>query len=244
MGNCPDWQRQNMKKTGASGPTTTPSRKDLGSLFHSAPAPQNKSMTKPMYLADGDTEETYKARGAEASSGDNVGFFERMRMGNIDQPGSEAYNRFGAGRGKEVESEVTRLASRAAAAQSARDDADFADMDREVSSGRSVSGTESEPTYGRDSVREVQTRSANTPSRPVVRRSATSSVSGTASTSAESMRAYKPRVSQDTNYGNEGRRTRVADVPQTARGSSSGQSRVLTNVKPADVDPKTLLPKR
>jgi hypothetical protein len=41
-----------------------------------------------------------KDRGLEASKDDKVGFFERMRMGNIDEEGSEAYNRFGAGRGK------------------------------------------------------------------------------------------------------------------------------------------------
>ena len=41
-----------------------------------------------------------KDRGLEASKDDKVGFFERMRMGNIDEEGSEAYNRFGAGRAK------------------------------------------------------------------------------------------------------------------------------------------------
>jgi hypothetical protein len=41
-----------------------------------------------------------KDRGLEASKEDKVGFFERMRMGNIDEEGSEAYNRFGAGRAK------------------------------------------------------------------------------------------------------------------------------------------------
>lgn len=41
-----------------------------------------------------------KERGLEASKDDKVGFFERLRMGNIDQEGSEAYNRFGAGRAK------------------------------------------------------------------------------------------------------------------------------------------------
>jgi hypothetical protein len=41
-----------------------------------------------------------KDRGLEASKEDKVGFFERLRMGNIDEEGSEAYNRFGAGRGK------------------------------------------------------------------------------------------------------------------------------------------------
>jgi hypothetical protein len=41
-----------------------------------------------------------KDRGLEASKDDKVGFFERLRMGNIDEEGSEAYRRFGAGRGK------------------------------------------------------------------------------------------------------------------------------------------------
>jgi len=41
-----------------------------------------------------------KEAGLKASKGENVGFFERMRMGNIDKPGTEAYNRFGAGRGR------------------------------------------------------------------------------------------------------------------------------------------------
>lgn len=99
MGYCPDWLRQNMKKTGSSGPTTSSSRKDMGSLFHNSPAPQ--SNVKPVRLADGDTEETYKARGLEASSGEKVGFFERLRMGNIDDPNSEAYKRLGAGRGRQ-----------------------------------------------------------------------------------------------------------------------------------------------
>ena len=42
-----------------------------------------------------------KKRGLEMSNKEApVGFFERLRAGNIDQPGSEAYNRFGAGRGR------------------------------------------------------------------------------------------------------------------------------------------------
>ena len=42
-----------------------------------------------------------KKRGLEMSNKEApVGFFERIRMGNIDEPGSEAYNRFGAGRGR------------------------------------------------------------------------------------------------------------------------------------------------
>jgi len=43
-----------------------------------------------------------KKRGLEISNKEApVGFFERLRAGNIDQPGSEAYNRFGAGRGRD-----------------------------------------------------------------------------------------------------------------------------------------------
>jgi hypothetical protein len=41
-----------------------------------------------------------KDRGLEASKDEKVGFFERLRMGNIDDEGSEAYRRFGAGRGR------------------------------------------------------------------------------------------------------------------------------------------------
>ena len=41
-----------------------------------------------------------KRRGLAASKGESVGFFERLRMGNIDDPSSEAFKRFGAGRGQ------------------------------------------------------------------------------------------------------------------------------------------------
>jgi len=180
MGYVPDWQRQNMKKTGSSGPTTSPSRKDLGSLFHSSPAPQSKSVTKPMRLADGDTEETYKQRGLEASSGDNVGFFERLRMGNIDQPGSEAYNRFGAGRGKEVDAETTRLANRSAAAAEARD-RDLESMD--TNTGASAPAPRSEYTV-KTTAADFQRTDKDTTPVSVSRRSvapvrkASSSVSG------------------------------------------------------------------
>lgn len=56
-----------------------------------------KKKTK-RYQAGGETED--KRRGLAASKGEKVGFFERLRMGNIDDPKSEAYKRFGAGRGQ------------------------------------------------------------------------------------------------------------------------------------------------
>jgi hypothetical protein len=49
---------------------------------------------------DKEQEAADKAAGLEESNKEKpVSFFERLRMGNIDQPGSEAYKRFGAGRG-------------------------------------------------------------------------------------------------------------------------------------------------
>ena len=41
-----------------------------------------------------------KEAGLKASKDDDVGFLQRLRMGNIDDPSSEAYKRFGAGRGR------------------------------------------------------------------------------------------------------------------------------------------------
>ena len=55
------------------------------------------------YEEGGKTEADYKREGLAASKGDKVGFFERLRMGNIDSPGSEAYYKYGAGRGKMIE---------------------------------------------------------------------------------------------------------------------------------------------
>jgi hypothetical protein len=50
-----------------------------------------------------------KKRGLDISNKEApVGFFERIRAGNIDQPGSEAYNRFGAGRGRAAAAEEDR----------------------------------------------------------------------------------------------------------------------------------------
>ena len=49
----------------------------------------------------GGDQTAFKKSGLEASNKETpVGFFERLRMGNIDEVGSEAYNKFGAGRGR------------------------------------------------------------------------------------------------------------------------------------------------
>jgi hypothetical protein len=67
------------------------------------------------YAEGGEVDESAaKQRGLDISNKEApVGFFERIRMGNIDQPGTEAYNRFGAGRGYEKTMEDEREAARA-----------------------------------------------------------------------------------------------------------------------------------
>ena len=51
--------------------------------------------------AEDDQEAADKAAGLAASNKEkSTGFFERLRMGNIDDPSSEAYKRLGAGRGR------------------------------------------------------------------------------------------------------------------------------------------------
>jgi hypothetical protein len=84
-----------------------------------------KPMKFKRYDEGGSVEESKaKQRGLDISNKEEpVGFFERLRMGNIDQPGSEAYNRFGAGRAyaktMEDEGEAMRSAQRAASAAAA-----------------------------------------------------------------------------------------------------------------------------
>jgi hypothetical protein len=58
--------------------------------------------------------ETDKEEGLKASKDEKVGFFERMRMGNIDEEGSEAYNRFGAGRGRAERAKLVPVEDRVA----------------------------------------------------------------------------------------------------------------------------------
>ncbi len=59
----------------------------------------------------GSTEEEDKAEGLRLSAKDKVGFLERLRMGNIDDPESEAYKRFGAGRARAARPSVAPVAA-------------------------------------------------------------------------------------------------------------------------------------
>jgi hypothetical protein len=107
------WQSQNMKKSGSVAGPSSMNSKITGNSFHCG----NAKVSKPTVrnYADGgmvESEAADKAAGLKASSGESVGFFERLRMGNIDDPKSEAYNRFGAGRAKadrDMESEAAAM---------------------------------------------------------------------------------------------------------------------------------------
>jgi hypothetical protein len=89
------------------------------------------------YQEGGEAED--KKRGLKASEGEKVGFLERIRMGNIDDPTSEAYKRLGAGRGRSTpapdmtpysETEDARNLMRAAARERAEMDTDESGIGR------------------------------------------------------------------------------------------------------------------
>lgn len=84
MGHAPDWLRKPMTKK--VEPMKASSFKDLGSLFHGKNAMADTGNKPRQYLADGGP-----------VSGADVGLWERIKAGNIDEPGSEAYNRWGQG---------------------------------------------------------------------------------------------------------------------------------------------------
>lgn len=148
-----EWWRQNMKKGGASSVTA---EKHSGGLHSKIAAPSMKMgssfHSKPMAkFADGGMvdEEKLKQEGLASSKDEKVGFFERIKAGNIDDPNSEAYKRFGAGRAKmdrELDA-ATKEADdlRAKSATKAKDDADFDEVDKSFKTTRAVSGESAKP---------------------------------------------------------------------------------------------------
>jgi hypothetical protein len=89
------------------------------------------------YQEGGEAED--KKRGLKASEGEKIGFLERIRMGNIDDPTSEAYKRLGAGRGRSIpapdntpysETEDARNLMKAATRERAEADTDVSGMER------------------------------------------------------------------------------------------------------------------
>ena len=176
---------------------------------------------KPMkkfkrYDEGGDVSEAKaKQRGLDISNKEEpVGFFERIRAGNIDQPGTEAYNRFGAGRGyaknMDDENEAMREAMRSpskpsAPAASSRDLSDDMYSDYGSSTGAGAAGTSEtvKPT------RQVMNK-PTLPAKPTA-------------PNKQSTGFYMPPSSRDKpNYSNEGR---TKPAPASAAASQiPGQS--------------------
>lgn len=196
-----------------------------------------------------------KDRGLEASKDEKVGFFERLRMGNIDEEGSEAYRRFGAGRGKAertpVEDRVATPVVRETAAAPAEMDAMEAANAREpipvpagpratssapVRAAPAKSIPAKSPAMQEQSYRRTGGASADDRAQTYTRRGGTT---------AED-RASSPRVApaSNPNYSNEGRtsagkvqsrRGTVEDIPRdtdmpTVKGERTSGSDFSRNV--------------
>jgi hypothetical protein len=95
---------------------------------------KKKPMKTKRYADEGLVEEDFKKKGLDSSKDDRVGFFERLRMGNIDSPSSEAYRRYGAGRGRTDADIASRMQDRAVNA--AAPNQDISRMGRTVPDGQ------------------------------------------------------------------------------------------------------------
>lgn len=120
MADVQSWQRQNMKKSGAE-----PAPHEMNAKLACGHGTMNPKIAKPTFasnsvgktaarpiahFADGGEvdEAVLKSEGLAASANDKVSLWERIKAGNIDDPKSEAYNRFGAGRARADRDEQSR----------------------------------------------------------------------------------------------------------------------------------------
>jgi len=142
-----------------------------------------------------------KKRGLEMSNKEApVGFFERIRAGNIDQPGTEAYNRFGAGRGRAAAPAPAAPAAPAAPSMPAASSRPLSDdmySDYGPSAGRSSSETIT-PTRPMATKPVVPAKPAATPVPPL-------------RNTGPDRSSLINKPSLNTNYSNEGR-TKPAPV--------------------------------
>lgn len=251
MADIQDWQRQNQSKNGGAQPAPhqmNPKTMAYGSSMNSKiakPTHDCGGMVKSQGMANGGMVRGYadggevddKAAGLAASANEKVGFFERMRMGNIDEEGSEAYNRFGAGRAK-----ADRDMASEAAAMKAVDDArskEVASAASEAKPSADDSGAFYEAGSGTmsDSKPDAPKPQA---SKPAPKRVASKPVASKPA----------PRADKVTDTGDETSRlmarfpARAATKARVIAAPASSSSRVMTSVRPGEIDPKTLLPKR
>jgi hypothetical protein len=168
-----------------------------------------KPMKKFKRYDDGGSveEAAAKQRGLDISNKEApVGFFERLRAGNIDQPGSEAYNRFGAGRGRDRGESVSvnqpMPAAPAAPAASSRPLSDDMYSDTGSSTGMGAAGTSQTVTPSRPMATKP-TVTAKPPATPVP----------PLSTGGPDRSSLINKPSLNTNYSNEGRNKPAPAAP-------------------------------
>ena len=196
-----------------------------------------KPMKFKRYDIGGEVDEsTAKQRGLDISNKENpVGFFERIRMGNIDEPGSEAYNRFGAGRGRASAPAPAAPAAPATPSMPAASSRPLSDdmySDTGSSTGMGAAGTSEtvKPT------RQVMTKPTLPASKPTA----------TPAAPAPRLRDTGPargdlinKPSLNTNYSNEGR---GKPAPAAPAKPSMNVPEMRENAKKAlDEDPTALL---
>ena len=171
-----------------------------------------------------------KDRGLESSKDEKVGFFERLRMGNIDQEGSEAYNRFGAGRAKadrDMASEAAamkavdayRAAPAAPAAPAEERDAMEEANAREPIPVPAGPRVESPKPGGRPRV-NVQAEKPSAPAKPKMQEQTYTRRGGA---TAED-RASRAAPASNPNYSNEGRGREMTKEQQYARAEAEAKS--------------------
>lgn len=160
-------------------------------------------MKKRRFQEGGSTEDEDKAEGLRRSSKEKVGFLKRLRMGNIDDPESEAYKRFGAGRGRSdrMREGIASLQGRVKAGSVAPDEdakpvsmpsVDSGDF---VEAGSGVGDVVRKPTPRPPAARPTAARPAAKPPAPAPMRVGTGSGrGGQGGPSAGDMEAYYARL--------------------------------------------------
>lgn len=190
-----------------------------------------------------------KDRGLEASKDEKVGFFERLRMGNIDDPSSEAYRRFGAGRGRAesvpVEDRVATPVIRETAAPAEMDELEAANARERIpvpAGPRAEMRPSGRPSVSVSAPSKTATSKPSASKAPAMQEQTYTRRGGA---TAEDRESY-PRVAPapNPNYSNEGRtspvrtqsrRGTVEDIPRdtdmpTVKGERASGSDLSRNV--------------
>ena len=172
----------------------------------------------------GDVEENQmKQRGLDASNKEEpVSFLQRLKMGNIDDPNSEAYKKFGAGRGRaEAVTAETAAAGPAAGSSSIRDPQQMAEPKSATSAPSQMPTRPGQDTSGRKQPTRPG-QGAPKASKPVVAKTpekdkpAAAPISRARATPAGS----SPKQTMGGIYSNEGRGRPAPAAPEKRPGTA------------------------